>query len=284
VAVSFSLLGFTGYNSAWIGPDDALLVIDDDGSGSVNSAKEYVFTEWSPSANTDMEAVRDVFDTDNNARLDSNDEQWSDFALWVDANSNGVSDPGELISLDEAGIVSIGLSYTSDSAPYTGADGDVRVFGQSDVIFADGSTTVADDAAFAVTPIATDATSEPVVSDNDLDGIDQTASESSTGSTDVVGAEPTQPSVADMVEAMLNQYPIDTETVAQAQQEIMDLEADATDIDPLLATTDPESSDLPALDDEAADFDVDYEITEPGPYEMADTSSDLPVEDYSVAG
>ena len=90
--------------------------------------------------------------------------------------------------------------------------------------------------------------------------------------------------IRDRVETMLNEYPIESETVAQAQQEIADLETDSTDIDPLLATTDPESNDLAELDGEDADYDVDYEITEPSAYEMTDTSSDLPVDDYSVAG
>jgi len=232
-----------------------------------------------------LEAVREVFDTDKDALLSSSDEQWNDFALWVDANSDGVSDTGELITLDDAGVVSIGLTYIDGSQPYAAADGDVQVFGQSEVVFSDGSTTVADDAAFAVTPIATDETSEPVVvSDDGSADTEHAASDSSAGSPDDLEADSAEPSVADMVEAMLNEYPIENETLAQAQQEIADLETDSTDIDPLLATTDPESSDLAELDGEEADYDVDYEITEPSAYEMTDTSSDLPVDDYSVSG
>ena len=270
--------------TTWVAPNDGLLVIDANQSGDVDALHEFVFTQWAPSAETDLEALQLVFDSNYDQVLNSNDEQWSDFALWVDANSDGVSDSGELISLDDAGVVSIGLTYINESQPYVAADGDVQVFGQSEVVFSDGSTTVADDAAFAVTPIAAEANSEPVVSDDGSADTEQAASDSSTGSPDEVEADSAEPSVADMVEAMLNEYPIESETVAQAQQEISDLEPDSTDIDPLLATTDPESSDLAELDGEEADYDVDYEITEPSAYEMTDTSSDLPVDDYSVAG
>jgi len=136
-------------NTAWVGPDDGLLVIDADQSGTVNEAKEYVFTEWSDTAETDMEAVAEVFDTNQDGVLDANDERFDEFAVWQDADSDGVTDEGELTSLVDLGVDSIALDYSADSTSGTAADGDVVIHGQSAVTWSDGSTTVAEDTSFA---------------------------------------------------------------------------------------------------------------------------------------
>ncbi|MDA8962474.1 hypothetical protein N9H37_03870, partial [Congregibacter sp.] len=137
-------------STAWVAPDDAMLVIDANASGTVDEAREYIFTEWSEDADTDMEAVAEVFDTNDNDMLDSGDVRWVEFAVWQDRNSDGVTDDGELMSLDDLGVDSIALTYADDSAPAIAADGDVMVHGQSDVSWTDGSVTIADDASFAI--------------------------------------------------------------------------------------------------------------------------------------
>ena len=137
-------------NTAWVAPDDGLLVIDADGSGTVNESKEYVFTEWSDKAETDMEAVAEVFDTNKDGLLNAQDDQFSQFAVWQDANSDGVTDQGELVSLIDMGVDSISLTYADESESGTAADGDVVIHGQSEVTFTDGSTTTAEDTSFAV--------------------------------------------------------------------------------------------------------------------------------------
>ncbi|MHA7817907.1 MAG: Ig-like domain-containing protein, partial [Pseudohaliea sp.] len=137
-------------NSAWVAGDDGLLVVDANDSGTVDEAREYVFTEWSESAETDMEAVAEVFDSNQNQVLDAGDEAWSQFAVWQDADSDGVTDAGELASLDELGVESIALTYHDDSEAAGAADGDVKIFGQSEVTWKDGEVTVAEDTSFAI--------------------------------------------------------------------------------------------------------------------------------------
>jgi hypothetical protein len=127
-----------------------MLVIDANNSGTVNEPREYVFTEWSDTAQTDMEAVAEVFDTNKDGVLDAQDEQWDQFAVWQDADSDGVTDEGELVSLSELGVESIALTYNDDSESGTAADGDVIVHGRSTVTFTDGSTTIAEDVTFAI--------------------------------------------------------------------------------------------------------------------------------------
>jgi len=43
------------------------------------------------------------------SELDANDADFGKFAVWQDANSNGVAEAGEVTSLADAGISSIGL-------------------------------------------------------------------------------------------------------------------------------------------------------------------------------
>ena len=137
-------------NTAWVGPEDGMLAIDADGSGTINQSKEYVFTEWSENADTDMEAIAEVFDTNQNGQLDAGDEAWDQFGVWQDADSDGVTDEGEFVPLSELGVDSIALTYNADSQTGTAANGDVTIHGQSTVTFNDGSTTIAEDTSFAI--------------------------------------------------------------------------------------------------------------------------------------
>ena len=166
-------------NTAWVAPDDGMLVIDVDDSGTVNASKEYVFTEWSETAQTDLEAVAEVFDTNQDGVLDAQDDQWDQFAVWQDIDSDGITDDGELTSLTDLGIESIALNYANDSESGTAADGDVVIHGQSEVIFTDGSTTTAEDISFAISAadvISDDAelalpdSEQPIASPEAVDG------------------------------------------------------------------------------------------------------------------
>jgi hypothetical protein len=136
--------------TAWVAGDDGILVIDANNSGTVDETAEYVFTEWSDDAQTDLEAIAQAFDTNQDGVLDAQDERFDQFAVWQDRDSDGVTDEGELTSLTDLGIESIELSYRSDSERRVEGDGDVTVFGQANVNYQDGSTTIAEDASFAV--------------------------------------------------------------------------------------------------------------------------------------
>ena len=136
--------------TAWVAAGDALLVFDANNSGTVDASREYVFTEWAEAATSDMAALREVFDTNQDDVLDASDDNWDQFKVWQDANSDGVTDEGELKSLDEAGITSIALTYNETSEASSEAGGDVLVAGQSDVTWADGRVTQAEDTAFAI--------------------------------------------------------------------------------------------------------------------------------------
>ena len=151
--------------TAWVAGSDAILVFDANNSGTVDESREYIFTEWAINATTDMAALREVFDTNQDGVLDASDDNWDQFKVWQDADSDGVTDEGELKSLDEVGIESIALTYNDDSESSTEAGGDVLVSGQSDVTWADGRMTQAEDAAFAVTSVDTSPSVETPTAD-----------------------------------------------------------------------------------------------------------------------
>ena len=138
--------------TAWVGPDDGLLAIDlaaDGGGGpdgNIDQTKEIVFAAWAPGATSDMAAVRQVFDTNGNGTLDAGDARWSEFRVWRDANGDGVSQSGEVKTLDQLDIASIDL--TPAGSARTLDDGSV-IGGVSTYTHKDGTTGAAGDVSLA---------------------------------------------------------------------------------------------------------------------------------------
>ena len=153
---------------AWVAPEDGLLVYDYNADGQITEAKEFVFTMWGndPDVSTDMQALAAYFDSNGDGVFDANDEAWEYFGVWQDLNTDGVQQDGEFYGLDHWGIESIALEYDADSTAYTAADGDVEVYGQMTVTYEDGSTGLAEDVAFVVTPMDEP---EPLVDPIDVD-------------------------------------------------------------------------------------------------------------------
>lgn len=117
--------------TSWIESGDALLALDRNGNGTIDGIDEISFVTDKAGAKTDLEGLA-AFDTNQDGVLDGNDVRFVEFRAWVDANGNGATDAGELLSLAEAGILSISL---------TGAPtGDPSVTGQS-IIYTTGSFT-----------------------------------------------------------------------------------------------------------------------------------------------
>ena len=124
------------HRTAWVGKGDGVLAIDADGDGKIDQRREIIFTDWDPGAGSDMKALRSVFDTNHNGRLDAGDARFADFRVVVD---------GQVKTLAELGIVSIDL--VADGAPRRYADGST-IEGRSTFTRADGSTGTAADASF----------------------------------------------------------------------------------------------------------------------------------------
>ncbi|GGA03916.1 hypothetical protein GCM10011497_37790 [Elstera cyanobacteriorum] len=105
--------------TGWIGAGNAFLALDDDGDGAI-SAKDIVFTDDAPGAETDMEAVQQAYDSSGSGSLDQADTRFNDFRVWQDRNQDGIADQGEVQTLADAGIASIGLTGARDDQTVNG--------------------------------------------------------------------------------------------------------------------------------------------------------------------
>jgi len=134
--------------TAWVGKDDGLLVFDIGDDGKVTEAKEIAFAYLTENEHdTDLEALREVFDSNGDDVLNALDDDWSQFKIWNDSNQNGIVDDYEMMNLDEAGIAEIGL-ITRDGTASVLDDGTVN-HGLIDVVHSDGTVSDGGDIAFA---------------------------------------------------------------------------------------------------------------------------------------
>ncbi|WP_159068645.1 calcium-binding protein [Neisseria wadsworthii] len=101
--------------TGWAAKEDGLLVLDLNGNGAVDNGGELfgnhtLLADGKP-ADNGFEALKQ-YDTNQNGLLDTGDARWGKFRIWQDADSDGVSDSGELKTLSETGIISLNLKYT----------------------------------------------------------------------------------------------------------------------------------------------------------------------------
>jgi hypothetical protein len=135
------------YGTGWINPNDGWLALDRNGNGKIDSGRElfgdntrkldgnfaahaYDALKSFDTNNDGQVSAADAtgdadssgtidgsetyWDIDNNGEYDASvDKTFADLRVWVDANSNGNTDGGELKTLAELNIVSIGTGKTA---------------------------------------------------------------------------------------------------------------------------------------------------------------------------
>ncbi|HEX2859069.1 MAG TPA: tandem-95 repeat protein, partial [Alphaproteobacteria bacterium] len=127
----------TRVHTAWVGPNEGILVHDDNNDGIVSGINE-VYGKAGMDGFTEMAQLED---TNHDGVIDANDARFDSIKVWIDANSDGISDPGELYSLKDLGIKSISLNTVADAHDY----GDAFTTKSADVTYDDGHTTKAAD-------------------------------------------------------------------------------------------------------------------------------------------
>ena len=132
----------------WIGPNDAVLAFDANGDGQVDPATEITFKPDVAVATNSLGGLAS-FDTNGNGYLDPGDASWSKFLVWRDANSDGVSEPGETETLTQAGVAKLALTPTT-TTPDNGDPSANQVLAQSTLTLTDGTVRTAYDLALGV--------------------------------------------------------------------------------------------------------------------------------------
>jgi VCBS repeat-containing protein len=100
--------------TGWAGKDDALLVWDRNANGTIDTGAE-LFGDFTPLPNGTLApngfAALAALDANGDGVIDASDPAFAELKLWRDADQNGATGTGELISLLDAGIVSLNLAH-----------------------------------------------------------------------------------------------------------------------------------------------------------------------------
>lgn len=112
------------HRTAWAGSGDGVLFYDAGMDGLIREKREYVFTEWDPTAKDDMAALRSRFDSNNDGKLNATDAEFAKFKVMV-TNADGTKTAKTLAQLN---ITEINLK--TDATLISFADGS-QVTGQT---------------------------------------------------------------------------------------------------------------------------------------------------------
>lgn len=137
-------------STAWVGADDGLLVRDLDDNGRIDTGRELFGTNTllqdGQRAANGYEALKEL-DENRDGVVDAADAGFAQLRVWRDANSDGITDAGELLTLEQAGIVSLGTGWTAS----TEVDANGQLHAQvGTATRADGTTAATSDVWFQV--------------------------------------------------------------------------------------------------------------------------------------
>ena len=104
--------------TGWVEANDGLLVLDLNGNGKIDGGGELFGNQTrldnGPLAANGFLALA-IYDSNLDGRIDSIDPIWTQLRVWKDQNSNGKSDPDELLSMAECEIQALLLQYTTNT-------------------------------------------------------------------------------------------------------------------------------------------------------------------------
>lgn len=126
--------------TAWVGADDGILVLDHNQDGVINNHSEMFGNDEVGG----FEILSD-YDTNSDGVIDVNDSAWSLLQVWQDLNQDGYSQSNELLTLDQIGITSISLDVTDVNLNVVGNN----VTAVGDITMEDGTILNAYDAWFS---------------------------------------------------------------------------------------------------------------------------------------
>jgi hypothetical protein len=114
--------------SGWMSPGAGLLCMDRNGNGTIDNGSE-LFGSHTPLPNGQLAAngyqALAALDSNQDGKIDAQDPAYSQLRVWVDSDTDGVSQPGELHTLSQLGIDSISLNWTTINT--TDAQGSIEM-------------------------------------------------------------------------------------------------------------------------------------------------------------
>jgi hypothetical protein len=105
-------------NVGWVSPGDGLLVLDRNHNGVIDDGSELFGTSTLLPDGTRAAngyAALKAMDSNGDGVISNKDAGWADLKIWRDTNSDGVSQQGELVSLDSLGITKLNLAASPTS-------------------------------------------------------------------------------------------------------------------------------------------------------------------------
>ncbi|MDB5579874.1 MAG: hypothetical protein JWR80_5050 [Bradyrhizobium sp.] len=137
-----------GEHTGWVRSTDGFLVRDANANGKIDNV-----TEMFGTATTGGFDVLAGYDGNLDGAITAADSVYAQLQVWQDLNQDGVTDAGELKSLADLGIVSIGLSHSAPGEPttiggnavtqtgtFTRADGSTGAVGDVDLTVNDANS------------------------------------------------------------------------------------------------------------------------------------------------
>ena len=114
--------------SGWVSPGGGLLCMDRNGNGIIDNGSE-LFGGQTPLPNGQLAAdgfhALAASDSNHDGKIDAQDPVYSQLRAWVDSNTDGISQPGELFTMPQLGITSIDLDWTTLNT--TDAQGNIEM-------------------------------------------------------------------------------------------------------------------------------------------------------------
>jgi Bacterial Ig domain len=126
--------------TGWVKSDDGLLVLDKNQNGTIDGQSELFGGN-----NIDGFSVLSQYDENQDGVIDSKDAVWKDLKVWQDANQDGLTQDGELLSMDSLDFSSISLDAKATDYEISGNG----ISAESSVTTANGDQTQIVDAWFA---------------------------------------------------------------------------------------------------------------------------------------
>ncbi len=158
-AATFDLLGTgTGIQSGWLSSSDGFLAVDRNGNGKIDGISE-LFGGAQQGAGFSQLAG---YDSNHDGLVDAQDAAFGDLRIWQDLNGNHQTDDGELVSLAQAGVVSLKVEHVV--LPFVDAQGNLHLE-RSSATMANGRVADMTDVYFAIDARDAAASGVPTMAD-----------------------------------------------------------------------------------------------------------------------